>query len=105
MFTDPVITILFVIFPSTLSFAVAPASVYVSPTERVIDAWPFNAIAGGVVSVSVLVPVVEVVVPLLPPPPVGVAVPVVKVEAVEDAIIVITPESVSVLVPLYALTL
>ena len=44
------ITILFVIFPSTLSFAVAPASVYVSPTERVIDAWPFNAITGGVVS-------------------------------------------------------
>ena len=38
VFTDPVITILFVIFPSTLSFAVAPASVYVSPTERVIDA-------------------------------------------------------------------
>ena len=33
-----------------MSFAVAPASVYVSPTERVIDAWPFNAITGGVVS-------------------------------------------------------
>ena len=46
-----------------MSFAVAPASVYVSPTERVIDDWPFNVITGGVVSVSVLVPVVEVVVP------------------------------------------
>ena len=92
-------------FPSTLSFAVAPASVYVPPKERVIDDWPFNAITGAVVSGGVLVPVVEVVVPVLPPPPVGVVVPVVEVEVVEDTIIFITPESVSVLVPLYALTL
>ena len=73
-------------FPSTLSLAVAPASLYVSPTESVIYDWPFNVIIGGVVSVDVVVPElfppvpVEVIVPVLPPPPpVGVVVPVVEV--------------------------
>ena len=37
VFTDPVITILFVIFPSTLSFAVASFGIRIA-NERVIDA-------------------------------------------------------------------
>ena len=63
-------------FPSTLSLAVAPASLYVSPTESVMDDWPFNVIIGGVVSVGVVVPVVEVVVPV-----VVVVVPVVELKS------------------------
>ena len=37
-------------FPSTLSLAVAPASLYVSPTESVMDDCPFKVITGAVVS-------------------------------------------------------
>ena len=87
-------------FPSTLSLAVAPASLYVSPTESVMDDWPFNVIIGGVVSVGVVVPElfpplpVEVVVPVLPPPPVEVVVPVFPpppVEVVVPVVEVVVP--------------
>ena len=66
-----------------MSLAVAPASLYVSPTESVMDDWPFNVIIGGVVSVGVVVPVVEVVVPVVVVvvPVVVVVVPVVELKS------------------------
>ena len=91
VFTEPVIIILFVRFPSKLSLAVAPVSVYVSPTFRVIEDCPFNVITGGVLSVGVVVPVVEVVVPVLLPPPVEVVVPVLPPPPDVELLTVIVP--------------
>jgi hypothetical protein len=48
--TRLIIPISLVISPSTSSFAVAPASVYASPTVKEIDAGPFLVIIGAVVS-------------------------------------------------------
>ena len=75
-----------------------------SPTESVIDDWPFKVIIGGVVSVGVelplvevVVPVVDVVVPEFPPPlPVDVVVPVVEVEVVDVVVPVFPPVPVGV---------
>jgi len=47
---SPPITMLPVKSPSTLSVAVAPNSVYVSPTLRLTVAEPFNVMTGASVS-------------------------------------------------------
>ena len=47
VFTVPFAVILLDISPSLLSFAVAPCSVYLSPTFKVIFASPFNLIVGA----------------------------------------------------------
>ena len=52
MFTEPLIEILEVKSPSTLSRAVAPCSVYGSPTLRFIVESPIKVIIGGTVSAT-----------------------------------------------------
>ena len=52
MFTFPDVTIDVVRFPSVLSVAVAPNSLYVSPTFKFIVDEPFNVITGAVVSAT-----------------------------------------------------
>ena len=54
MSTEPEIDIDDVIFPSTLSEAVAPGSVQVSPTIRLMVEEPVKVITGGVVSAAAL---------------------------------------------------
>lgn len=55
MSTAPVFTILLVSEPSTLSSAVAPGSVKVSPTVSASAAAPFRVTTGAVVSVEACV--------------------------------------------------
>ena len=52
--TEPEVDIDDVIFPSTLSEAVAPGSVKVSPTLILIVEEPVNVITGAVVSAAAL---------------------------------------------------
>ena len=54
VFTFPLVTIALVRFPSKLSVAVAPNSVYTSPTFKSIVAFPFSVITGAVVSAITL---------------------------------------------------
>jgi hypothetical protein len=82
--TEPDIDIDDVIFPSTSSVAVAPGSVKVSPTVRLMVEEPVNVITGGVVS-AVELDVVEVLV-------------------VDPATTVIVPPNVKDEVALYQLT-
>ena len=53
VFTDPVLVILGVRLPFTVSYAVAPRSAYVDPCAIVTDDGPVRASVGGVWSTNV----------------------------------------------------
>ena len=65
MFTVPVATIALVIFPSTLSYAVAHASVYVLHVRTFIDELPKSVITGGVLSIRSTIAVALPVFPMV----------------------------------------
>ena len=66
VFTEPVTTILSVRSPSTASVALAPGSVKLSPTSRLMEASPLSVITGAISSTSVIAKLTVVAALVLP---------------------------------------